>query len=190
MANSLRQEDRVETLTCVAGERDSAAARYNRIKAKYGDQSPEAMVGSAWLEVLDREFAELEAQCIREFGPAPQIADDRFIIYGRVLDSKCVGVPRVTIVARSQKGSELAVIKTAEDGKFELIVKLRAATSTSESATKGAATLLFWPELSRRNVGGIFDWRIIRSHCEPRGISRNNYALCRWGPDGKGDEPP
>src|SRR5262249_32331484 len=37
--------------------------------------------------------------------------------------------------------------------------------------------------------GGISDWRSIRSHWEPHGISRNNYALCRCGRDGKGDEP-
>ena len=101
MANSLRQEDRVETLTGVAGERDSVAARYNRIKAKYGDQSPQAAVGAAWLELLDREFAELEAQRIREFIPAPQTAGNRFIVYGRILDGEGVGVPHVTVAARS-----------------------------------------------------------------------------------------
>src|SRR5262245_2714095 len=132
MTTPAAQEDRVESLSGLAGALDSAVARYNRIKAKYGGQSPEAAIGTAWVELLDREFAELEAQRIREFGPAPQIADDRFIVYGRVLDGKYLGAPGVTVVARSQTRSELAVTQTREEGRFELIVKLRAVTSTSE----------------------------------------------------------
>src|ERR1700730_3606968 len=155
MTITLIQEDRAETLTGVAGERDSVAERYNRIKAKYGDQSPQAAVGAAWLELLDLDFAELEAKRIREFIPAPQTAGDRFIVYGRILDGEGVGVPRVTVAARSPKGSELAVIKTAEDGRFELIVKLLPAISTTESAEKGAANLLFWLKLSSRCVVGF-----------------------------------
>jgi hypothetical protein len=155
MTITLIQEDRAETLTGVAGERDSVAERYNRIKAKYGDQSPQAAVGAAWLELLDREFAELEAQRIREFTPAPQTAGDRFVVYGRILNGKGVGLPRVTVVARSPKRSELAVTKTANDGRFELIVKLTAATSTTETASKGAANLQFWLELSSRCVMGF-----------------------------------
>jgi hypothetical protein len=176
MTITLRQEDRAETLTGIAGERASVAARYNRIKAKYGDQSPQAAVGAAWLELLDREFAELEAQRIREFIPAPQTAGDRFIVYGRILDGEGVGEPRVTVVARSPKRSEHAVTKTADDGRFELIVKLPPATSTTESASKGAANLLFRLELSSRCVGGFSSGELFEATCEPHGISRDNYA--------------
>src|SRR3984893_6348064 len=176
MTITLIQEDRAETLTGVAGERDSVAERYNRIKAKYGDQSPQAAVGAAWLELLDRESAELEAQRIREFTPAPQTAGDRFVVYGRILNGKGVGLPRVTVVARSPKRSELAVTKTANDGRFELIVKVNRGNFYHRDCIKGSRKPAVLARAFEPMRDGIFELRVIRSHCDPHGISRDNYA--------------
>src|SRR5262249_49701697 len=105
---------------------------------------------AARLDLLDQERAALEADRIRESTDAPQTGGDCFVVYGRVLDMKGVAVPDVTVAALPPKGSALAETTTAEDGTFEIIVKLPAAVSVAESATSGAVDLLFLIEVSSR----------------------------------------
>jgi hypothetical protein len=135
-SDALSQSELGRVSAISAAEIAALAAESERLKAKYGDQSPQASAAAADVAWLAQERSEMEAQLTRESIPVAPTAADTFVVYGRVLDRNGAGVAAMTVSAVLANGTALGRAKTLENGAFELAVK---APAKSSAVTDAAA---------------------------------------------------
>ncbi len=136
-------------------ERAALEAERKRLEAKYGVESPQAKVVTARLEWLDKERAGIAAEMIRETIQVPETTADRFVVYGRTLNSTSEGVQSVTVTAVDPNGKDLARGVSDERGVFEVQVPVRPSSPGSGAGKAGQATdtaVLFQLQISSRKL--------------------------------------
>src|SRR5262249_50653119 len=103
-------------------ERAGLQLEQKRVQAKYGEGSPQAAAAAARLAGLDRERALIGTELERASMPVPASGADRFVVFGRVLNSTGEAIGGAKVVAMDAAGIQLAATSASDRGAFTLAV--------------------------------------------------------------------
>jgi hypothetical protein len=133
--------------------REGLDAERRRLETKYGSSSSQAKTAADRSEALDRERVAIGADLVRVTLVPPPAGADRFVVWGRVIDSAGVGLPGVRVAAVASDGKELASASSKLQGVFELSVPARQRPGRDGATTgPGALTFQIRVTYSRRGV--------------------------------------
>jgi hypothetical protein len=153
VADAIRQAE-VKRLAFVSNaERAALDTERQRLAMKYGAESPQAKAATARLELLDKERAGIDAELVRGTIEVPETAANRFVVYGRVLDSAGKGVQGMTVAAIAPNGKALARGVSDERGVFEVQVPVpqsRSGGNTGKAGQSADTTVLFQLQITSR----------------------------------------
>lgn len=128
-----------------------------RLETKYGADSPQAKAAAARLSLFARERAVVAAEVARMDLTAPRAAEDRFVVWGRVVTTTGAGVAGVRVAAVTPDGKELASATSKEGGRFELSVPAASAQSSQGTTTRTDGQTFRLQVLVRKDGTPIMD---------------------------------
>jgi hypothetical protein len=105
-------------------QRQNAALQLEqrRLDAKYGPTSVQVKQGSLALETHNQFRAGLEVFSERLSVPTPEPSEDRFVVYGRILNDEGAGRAGLSVSVESRDAKVVAKTTTNEKGVFELSI--------------------------------------------------------------------